>query len=126
MDGKTISEKRREKGLTQDALGALLGISGKAVSKWERNVSQPSEKHLTQLVDFLGLPKECLPQPLERLAKNSTVGRGAKDHFRVLCIACMLAFSIGTLIGFLPVESALPLTGVSGGLFSLITVCRSK
>lgn len=39
MDGKMIAEKRKEKGLTQDALGAMLGISGKAVSKWERGVS---------------------------------------------------------------------------------------
>ena len=40
MDGKMIAEKRKEKGLTQDALGAMLGISGKAVSTWERGVSQ--------------------------------------------------------------------------------------
>ena len=33
-------ETLKEKGLTQDALGAMLGISGKAVSKWERGVSQ--------------------------------------------------------------------------------------
>lgn len=39
MDGKMIAEKRKEKGLTQDALGAMLGISGKAVSKWEHGVS---------------------------------------------------------------------------------------
>ena len=39
MDGKMIAEKRKEKGLTQDALGAMLDISGKAVSKWEHGDS---------------------------------------------------------------------------------------
>ena len=33
-----ISQKRKERGLTQAELGALLGISGKAVSKWERGL----------------------------------------------------------------------------------------
>ena len=34
MDGKTIAQKRKEIGLTQEELGNILGISGKAVSKW--------------------------------------------------------------------------------------------
>ena len=54
MDGRMIAEKRKEMGLTQEALGSMLGISGKAVSKWERGLSQPCEEHLTQLVDLLG------------------------------------------------------------------------
>ena len=41
-----ISQKRKERGLTQAELGALLGISGKAVSKWERGLSKPCEEHL--------------------------------------------------------------------------------
>ena len=58
MDGKMIAEKRREKGLTQDALGAVLGISGKAVSKWERGLAQPDGAHMARLIDLLGLPVE--------------------------------------------------------------------
>ena len=58
MDGKLIAEKRKEKGLTQDALGAMLGISGKAVSKWERGLSQPDEAHMARLIDLLGLSVE--------------------------------------------------------------------
>lgn len=34
-----ILQKRKERGLTQAELGAMLGTSGKAVSKWERGVS---------------------------------------------------------------------------------------
>lgn len=58
MDGKMIAEKRKEKGLTQDALGAMLGISGKAVSKWERGLSQPDASHIGKLTELLGLPVE--------------------------------------------------------------------
>ena len=41
--GKSFSQKiielRRAAGLTQEQLGEKLGISGQAVSKWERGVS---------------------------------------------------------------------------------------
>ena len=38
--GALISALRREHGLTQKELASLLGVSDKAVSKWERGVSQ--------------------------------------------------------------------------------------
>lgn len=33
--GKFIAERRKEKSLTQEQLAEKLGVSGKAVSKWE-------------------------------------------------------------------------------------------
>ena len=39
--GEYIARKRRERGLTQDALGEKLGVTGKAISKWERGLSLP-------------------------------------------------------------------------------------
>lgn len=38
--GKFIAEKRKEKNLTQQQLGKILYVTDKAVSKWERGVSQ--------------------------------------------------------------------------------------
>ena len=37
--GRFISELRKEKNLTQSQLGEKLGVSNKAVSKWERGGS---------------------------------------------------------------------------------------
>lgn len=38
--GKFIAACRRAKGLTQKALAEKLGVTNKAVSKWETGVSQ--------------------------------------------------------------------------------------
>ena len=39
--GKTISELRRYKGLTQEQLANAVGVSAPAVSKWETSTSYP-------------------------------------------------------------------------------------
>lgn len=38
--GRYIADKRKSKSLTQAELAARLGVTDKAVSKWERGVSQ--------------------------------------------------------------------------------------
>lgn len=37
--GATIASLRKTRGLTQEQLAALVGVSGPAVSKWETEVS---------------------------------------------------------------------------------------
>lgn len=39
--GRYIADKRRVTGLTQEELGSCLGVSSKAVSKWERGICLP-------------------------------------------------------------------------------------
>ena len=39
--GERIAEKRKARGLKQDELAEMLGISAQAVSKWENDVSCP-------------------------------------------------------------------------------------
>lgn len=51
--GNRIYEKRKEKGLSQKELGALLGVSNKAVSKWETGASLPKTETLVRLSEVL-------------------------------------------------------------------------
>lgn len=39
--GKLISKRRNDLGYTQDEFGEIIGVTGKAVSKWERGLSAP-------------------------------------------------------------------------------------
>lgn len=60
----TIAEKisalRKAKGLTQEALGAKLGITGQAVSKWENSDSMPDILILPELCRTLDVSAEYL------------------------------------------------------------------
>ena len=39
--GKFLAKLRRERGLTQDALGERIGVTGKTISRWETGVYMP-------------------------------------------------------------------------------------
>ena len=53
--GDNIARHRRLTGLTQDALGARLGVTAQAVSKWERRVACPDIMLLPAIADLFGI-----------------------------------------------------------------------
>ena len=53
--GRFIAECRKEKNLTQMQLAEKLGITDKAISKWERGVSMPDTSIMLELCDMLGI-----------------------------------------------------------------------
>ncbi|MGN0516607.1 helix-turn-helix domain-containing protein, partial [Eubacterium sp.] len=52
---KRIVELRRQKGLSQKQLGEMLGVSNKAVSKWENGESMPKMSTMLSLAEILGI-----------------------------------------------------------------------
>jgi transcriptional regulator with XRE-family HTH domain len=53
--GKLISSCRKEQGMTQAALAEKLGISDRAVSKWETGKSMPDSGIMLELCELLGI-----------------------------------------------------------------------
>ena len=53
--GKFIAECRKQKNLTQMQLAEKLGITDKAVSKWERGIAMPDSSLMLALCDILGI-----------------------------------------------------------------------
>ena len=53
--GKFISQKRKEKNLTQEQLAEKLGVSNKTVSKWETGKCMPDYSVVKNLCEELGI-----------------------------------------------------------------------
>ena len=53
--GKLILKRRNDLGYTQDELGELIGVTGKAVSKWERGLSVPDVSLMNRIAVELKL-----------------------------------------------------------------------
>ena len=58
--GQSISTLRKEKGMTQKQLADRLGVTDKAVSKWERDVAFPDTATIPKLAEILGASVEEL------------------------------------------------------------------
>ena len=71
-----IVELRKERGLTQEQLGQLVGVSAQAVSKWEKG-GAPDVELLPALADRLGVTIDALfgREGGEALDVHKTVGR---------------------------------------------------
>lgn len=54
--GNFIYNLRKEKGFSQSELGNLLGVTNKAVSKWETGESKPALKQLSKLSEIFNVP----------------------------------------------------------------------
>ncbi len=58
--GQKIAAQRRTKGLTQEALAEMLGVSAQAVSKWENDLTCPDITLLPKLAQLLDTSIDAL------------------------------------------------------------------
>ena len=58
--GNELYELRKAAGLSQSQAARLLGLSDKAVSKWENGRAKPSTENLRKLAALYGVPVEEL------------------------------------------------------------------
>ena len=84
--GARISARRKDKGLTQEALANTLGVSNQAVSKWESDACCPDIALLPQLVDALEM---SLDELFGRESKETSTEKADADG-QVLPIAAEL------------------------------------
>lgn len=68
--GDKIASLRKQQSLTQEQLGARLGVSGQAVSKWEKGESMPDLLLLPDLCSLLGISADALLE----------IGRAEQPH----------------------------------------------
>ena len=69
--GNLIAKLREDRGMSQSELGSLLGVTNKAVSRWENGRGYPDTSLLLKLSEILGITvDELLRGQLSSTAKN--------------------------------------------------------
>ncbi len=75
FEPKKINKLRKKHGLTQRQLGEYLGVSDRAVSKWELGLSSPSGQNLVHLSKLFHVPVEyLLKAPEDKKTKSVSIG----------------------------------------------------
>ena len=113
MDPKTvgvnIARYRKEKEMTQAMLADKLGVSNKAVSKWECGRGLPDKTMFPVLEELLGVTREqlisgettCVSENEEIVGENAThggVGKKRKKLIAFLCVALIAVLLLGIIL----------------------------
>lgn len=126
--GSTIAALRKEKGMTQLELAQSMGVTDKAVSKWERNLSFPDVASLPRLAEQLGVSVDELLE-----AKTSAEEEPARNKVRPLIELVLKAVALAMGVGVTAlsimdeVESrnALCLLGIGLACLALVQIAHT-
>ena len=126
--GATISALRKEKGLTQLELARQMGVTDKAVSKWERNLSFPDVASLPKLAEVLGTSVDELLE-VKTAAQEEPAGPQVPALVKLVLKAVALAMGVGvtalTIMDEVEPRNALGLLGIGVACLALVQLMHS-
>ena len=125
--GATISALRKERGMTQLELARQMGVTDKAVSKWERNLSFPDVASLPKLAEVLGTSVDELLE-MKTAAQEEPSGPKVPALVELVLKAIALAMGVGVtaLVAMDEVEprNALGLLGIGVACLALVQLAH--
>lgn len=112
--GEMIAALRKEKGMTQQELADQMGVTDKAVSKWERNISCPDVAVLPRLAELFGITVDELMnlEPKKTDAPKEDVHAIIVLILRAMPVAMGVAVAVLSVINQISIDSALTLLGI--------------
>ena len=111
--GTMIAELRKQHGMTQLELAEKMGVTDKAVSKWERDLSCPDINSLPNLAEILGVSVEELMQiKKEAEAPVSKVSEILEIAPKAVAMAMGIAVTALTILNELDVRSGMIMLGI--------------
>ena len=111
--GTMIAELRKQHGMTQLELAEKMGVTDKAVSKWERDLSCPDINSLPNLAQILGVSVEDLMQiKKEAEAPVSKVSEIMDIAPKAVAMAMGLAVTGLTVLNALEIKSGMVMLGI--------------
>lgn len=118
--GMMISSLRKEKGMTQLELAEKMGVTDKAVSKWERDLSFPDINSIPKLAEVFEISVDELMQvktvTKENMNKNK-INEIVDTVLKGVGIAMGIAVTVLSVLGELEANTAFVILGI--GLASI-------
>ncbi len=118
--GARIARLRKEEGMTQLELAERMGVTDKAVSKWERGLSFPDIASFPRLAEVFHVSTDDLLQATRRDPPGKTTIRETISLvLRCTAVAMGVAVTVLTTLGELEVQNGMTLLGIGLTCLSL-------
>ena len=125
--GNMVAALRKEKGMTQLELAEKMGVTDKAVSKWERDLSFPDVSSIPKLAEILGVSVDELMQ-VKAESKEEPLKMKIDEivdvAFKGVALAMGIAVVVLSIMKQIEMDSAITMLGI--GLISLAISSLSK
>ena len=95
--GTMIASLRKEAGMTQLELAEKMGVTDKAVSKWERDLSCPDVNTIPKLAETFGVSVDRLMQAKTESVTNAG-GKGFRALIDVILTGVALAMGVAVVV----------------------------
>lgn len=126
--GTMIASLRKEHGMTQLELAEKMGVTDKAVSKWERDLSCPDVNTIPTLAEVFGISVDELMQ-----VKTNSAGGQKKDISPMVDLilrAVALAMGVSTIVlsvlKELDIYSGIGMLGIGLTCLAISTFSQNK
>lgn len=113
--GMMIASLRKEKGMTQLELAEKMGVTDKAVSKWERDLSCPDVSTIPKLAELFGVSVDELMQVKTEPKTNAEIkdsGKLVNLILKAVALAMGVAAAVLSFMNELDVQSGLGMLGI--------------
>ena len=124
--GMMISSFRKEKGMTQIELAEKMGVTDKAVSKWERDLACPDVSTLPKLAEVFDISVDELMQ-----CKAESQNEKKKDFtpmIHMIMKAVALAMGVGvvvlSILKELEVDSGMAMLGIGLACLAIASLAK--
>ena len=112
--GTMIAAMRKERGMTQLELAEKMGVTDKAVSKWERDLSFPDINSMPKLADVFNVTVDELMQ-VKADGKENTGHRKISEIVHIalkgVALAMGIAVAVLSFLGDLEAKEAVGMLG---------------
>lgn len=94
--GNIITKLRKENGMTQPELAKKIGVSDKAISKWERDLSLPDVNTISKLAEIFHISVDELMQV--KINKKENMFYRYHELIDIILKGIALAMGIGVVV----------------------------
>ena len=131
--GNLIKEARIKKDYTQAELGNLVGVSNKAVSRWEKGESFPDVGILENLADILDIKIENIVTGsikedadfATELVRTVKIQQGERKQKLIIDVLLSVPFLLSLLLGYLSLGFSRYITGEAGIYYFILVLILS-
>ena len=126
--GMMIASFRKENGMTQLDLAEKMGVTDKAVSKWERDLSCPDVNTIPKLAEVFGISVDELMQI--KAESQSEAKKDITPMVHMIMKAIALAMGVGvvvlSILKQLDVNSGMGMLGIGLACLAVTSLAKEK